>query len=326
MIVWLNGAFTTLDEARISAFDAGFQHAVGLFETLQARNGSLFRGAAHLSRLAESARALQLTQDLKVEPLLEAVLQTLEKNDMPAARVRITLTGGDLNLLAQGRPHTVAGNGDDQSKQRAPRSNPTILIVAQPTTPYPDEFFTEGVMATIAGDRLNPFDSHAGHKTLHYWPRLRALQSAAGAGAGEAIWFAATNHVGSGSVSNIFLVRDGSLLTPIARGEEQTVVRDDPSFAGSSEPAHVLPSPVLPGITRQAVFEIARERSIAIEPRMLSIDDLLNADEVFLTNSSWHVLPVVRIERETVGNGAVGEVAQSIRTALLDMIQRETTA
>jgi branched-chain amino acid aminotransferase len=225
--VWLNGKFVHRDEASVPIFDAGFQHGVGLFETMLARNGAVFRLAAHLDRLAGSARDLLLTQRLRIDPLGDAVEHTLKRNNLREARVRLTLTGGNLNLL------------ETQGKSQV---DPTILIVAQPPTKYPDEFFEKGVLAVIVDGRENPLHPMAGHKTLHYWPRIRALQLAASNRAGEALWFTVSNHLASGSVSNVFLVKEGRLLTPIAHGEEEQ---------------GAISAPVLPGITRSVILELA---------------------------------------------------------------------
>lgn len=289
MQVWLNGHFVTRDEARVSVFDAGFQHGVGLFETLLVRNGNVFRPDRHVARLGESARHLLLTERLKRDALIDAIEQTVQRNELTEARVRLTLTGGDLNLL---------------QSQSASAVDPTILIVAQPPTQYPDAFFDEGVRVTIADGRDNPFHPMAGHKTLNYWPRIRALQIAAGAGAGEAMWFTVSNHLASGCVSNVFLVKDGTMFTPIAHGEEQQ---------------GAVPSSVLPGITREAVIELAQQQDVTCLKRMLDINDLLGADEVFLTNSSWGVLPVIGVEKEDIGDGNVGGLTRTLRDAWLEL-------
>jgi branched-chain amino acid aminotransferase len=294
MLVWLNGQFHDRDDATVSVFDAGFQHGVGLFETMLARNGRIFRAEAHVQRLIESARELLLTDKLRVRSLLEALALVVARNELREARVRLTVTGGDLNFL-QSR-----GEG---------RVDPTILIVAQPPTAYPDSFFTQGVTATIADERENPFASGAGHKTINYWPRIRALQQAAARGAGESLWLTVTNHLASGCVSNLFLVRDDQLLTPFARGEEEQ---------GS------LPAPVLPGVTRAAIIEIAERIGLEVARTMLTIEDLLRADEVFLTNSSWGVLPVTAIERKPIGDGGVGDTTISLREQWLKLVELET--
>lgn len=296
MLVWLNGTFIDRDQASVSVFDAGFQHGVGLFETMLARNGSIFRIEAHLDRLANSARELLLTQRLRIDPLADAVELTLKRNNLQQARVRLTLTGGNLNALEQ--------TGKSQV-------DPTILIVAQPPTVYPKEFFENGVMVMIADGRENPLHPMAGYKTLNYWPRIRALQIAASKRAGEALWFTVSNHLASGCVSNVFLVKDGRLLTPIARGEEEK---------------GALPAPVLPGITRAAIIELADDMDIEITRKMLDINDVLSADEVFLTNSSWGVLPVVAVEQSQIGIGHVGEITRRLRSAWLDLVEQETQA
>jgi branched-subunit amino acid aminotransferase/4-amino-4-deoxychorismate lyase len=292
--IFVNGMYVERDQARVSAADAGVLHAVGLFETMTARvtsDGVVVESLdEHLDRLQASASTLGLSTELKTGPLGEAVVETVRRSGHERSRVRLTITGGDLNLLrATGRgAHT-----------------PTVIIDAQPATRYPEAMFTKGVMAVIADAKANPLDPTAGHKTLNYWWRLRELQTAAGRGAGEAIVLQVSNHVCGGCVSNLFAVKDGTLVTPIARGEEQEI-------GGKG----AIPSPVLPGITRALVLKEAKKMGLTVERRMMGIGDVLDADEVFLTNSSWGVLPVTAVEAEPVGSGEVGEVARSLRDRL----------
>ena len=293
---WLNGAFVPMTEASVSAFDAGFQHGVGLFETMAARHGRIFRGLEHMERMRTSAKELGLADTLRPEALVDACEATLAANALEHARVRVTLTGGDMNLLARNAAEV--------------RHDPTILIHVQPPTPYPPALFEKGIGVRIADAQLNVADPFAGHKTLWYWPRLHALQRAAAAGMQEALWFDVTRALSCGCVSNVFLVKDGALVTPVARGEEP---KDSP-----------MRSPVLPGITRAAVISLAEESGIAIRRERVEIEAVLSADEVFLTNSSWHVLPVVRVEQRTIGAGKPGDVTSTLRAALLERIDRET--
>ena len=296
MQVYLNGAMVAADEARVSVEDAGFTHAVGLFETMAAVHGRVFRLEAHLQRLVRSAHGLGLARALDEAALGAAVHQTLAHNGLEQARVRLTVTPGAVSLLRPG-----AGAADEAA-------TPTVLVTATDPVAYDPAYFEQGIMALVAPQGANPFDALAGHKTLAYWGRLRTLRQAAAAGAGEALWLSVTNHLASGAVSNVFLVKDERLLTPIARGEE-------------SEGA--LPAPVLPGITRAAVLELAAESDLPAERRMLDVDQLLDADEVFLTNSSWQVLPVTRVERKTIGDGQVGPITRRLREGLLALIERE---
>ena len=293
---WLNGTFVPMTEATVSAFDAGFQHGVGLFETMAARHGRIFRGLEHMERMRASAKELGLADTLRPEALVDACEATLAANALQHARVRVTLTGGDMNLLARGATEV--------------RHDPTVLIHVQPPTPYPPALFEQGIGVRIADAQLNVADPFAGHKTLWYWPRLHALQRAASAGMQEALWFDVTRALSCGCVSNVFLVKDGALVTPVARGEEP---KDSP-----------MRSPVLPGITRAAVLSLAEEGGIAIRRERVEIEAVLSADEVFLTNSSWHVLPVVRVEQRTIGTGKPGDVTSTLRAALVERIDRET--
>jgi branched-chain amino acid aminotransferase len=320
--VFLNGSFLSRDDARISAFDAGFQHAVGLFETMTGvrtpkddapRGVRIVHLHEHLSRLSDSARALGLSDNLHKNALAEACERTLAKacDDLPQIqrfRLRLTLTGGDLNML--GKPAEQTQKIEQQ---------PTLLVVAQPATDYPQAMFERGVLATIAGLRINPLNSFEGHKTLNYWPRLRELQLAGQKGAAEALVFQVTNHLAGGCVSNCFLVRDNVLLTPIAQGEEAKADTDfdddDPLLGQAKVQGAYLPSPVLPGVTRKWVLDWADEEMMDTQTRMLTIDDVLNADEVFLTNSSWGVLPVTRVEQRMIADGVVGPITRQLADA-----------
>ena len=295
MRLWVDGQFVDESDARLSVFDAGLQHGVGLFETMRAYRGRVFDAEAHLKRLIDSAEALGLGGNLQAGPLSEAVERTLKENDLAEARVRLTVTGGDLSLLAKARG------------QQAPGHRPSIFIQATAPSRYPESYLKEGVAIAIADARANPFDPTAGHKTLHYWPRLRELSAAAARGAAESLWLSVTNHLCGGSVSNVLLIKDRTLQTPFARGEE---------VEGA------LPAPVLPGTVRARAIELAESMGLTIERKMLSVEDALGADEMILTNSSWLLMPVVSIEGRPVGGGSVGPWSGRLYEALLGQIDQ----
>lgn len=282
-VVWLNGAIVPVAEASVSAFDAGLLHGVGLFETIGARGGALRDLDAHLDRLAESARQLRLTERVRTRPLADAVREAFLASGLADARVRVTVTGGDLNMLAA----APAKAGD-----------PTIVVSVVPATRYPEALFERGARLAVADARLNPLDPFASHKTLHYWPRLSALQQALRQGCDEALWLSVTNHLCGGSVSSLVAVKGGRVLAPLVRGEE---------------PAGGIASPVLPGTTRAWLLAWAETEGFEVERRLLTIDDLLSADEAVLLNSSWGVLPVVAVEAAAVGGGVVGDLARRWR-------------
>lgn len=282
--VWIDGRFVDPESAKVSAFDAGLLHAVGLFETMIARNGEVLQLGRHLRRLRASASELRLSTTLRIEPLAEAVRAAVARSGLGDARIRLTVTGGDLNLLARS-----GGRGGP----------PTLMVVVQPATRYPEALFERGGRLAVADARLNPLDPFASHKTLAYWHRLAALQDALAKRCDEALWLSVTNHVCGGSTSNLVVVRDGVVLSPQARGEE---------------PSGALRSPVLPGVVRSLVLEWAAEEGRTVERRLLTIEDVLQADEVCLLNSSWGVMPVVAVEAAEIAGGRVGDVVAGWRS------------
>jgi branched-subunit amino acid aminotransferase/4-amino-4-deoxychorismate lyase len=145
--------------------------------------------------------------------------------------------------------------------------------------------------------KLNPYDVAAGHKTLNYFSRLAGLREANRRGAGEALWFDVHNSLQSGSISNVFLVKDNVLITPPTRWE----MRD-------------AASAVLPGVTRGAIFDLAKEAGIDVKLERIDVDRLLEADEVFLTNSIMQLMPVCRIERKAIGDDKPGPLTRKLMT------------
>ncbi|MEM6550899.1 MAG: aminotransferase class IV [Planctomycetota bacterium] len=301
--VFLNGAFVAPERATVSVFDAGFQHAVGVFATVSVYGGVAFRLREHLELMAASAVQLGLAREMSVEPLAEAVRATITHNGLAGlerARIRVTVTPGAVSMLREKR-----GESGDR------RVGQTVCIVPEPAVAYDPAYFDDGITALFYKQSANPFDDLAGHKTLAYWGRLRSLRQAAAMEAGEALWLSVTNHVTCGAISNVILVKDGQLVTPLARGETES---------------DALPAPVRPGVTRAAVLELAETAGLTVTKKLVSVDEVLDADEVMLTNSGWGVLPVSRMEQKVIGDGKAGPVTRGLRTALLGLIERECSA
>jgi len=176
---------------------------------------------------------------------------------------------------------------------------PTLLITATEFRPYPAEYYKNGVLVILCPFRQNATDPTCGHKTTCYYPRLLALNLARQKAAVEALWFTTDNRLAEGCVSNIFLVKNSVLYTP------------------------PVETPVLPGIARRTVRQLAQQQSIELVEKDLYIADLLDADEVFLTNVIMEVLPVIQVERHPVGDGKVGPVTMKIRESFLRAIDEE---
>ncbi len=171
-------------------------------------------------------------------------------------------------------------------------ARPTLLVMAQETAGYPPELYANGMTVCVADRfRQSPWDPLAGHKTTSYYPRLVALRQAQARGCGEALWATPANCLAEGSLSNLFLVKGGRLRTP------------------------PLDTPILPGITRAIVLELAKAANVPTDEAPCTINDLLDADEVFLTNAIMELMPVTRVERRPIGSEKPGPITRQLAEA-----------
>ncbi len=195
-IVYLNGSLMSLSQAKLSPLDYGLLYGYGLFETMRAYSGRIFRLEKHLARLSRSAKLLGI--DLESIPDLEkALYNTLQANNLSNARIRLTLSGGEGEPVPDLLPQ-----------------NPTVIIVARSYTPYPHQVYEQGFKAIVSRIRRNTQSPTSVVKSLNYLDNLLARQEAKLAGADEAILLNEQGFLAEGSTSNIFLVSNNTLLTP----------------------------------------------------------------------------------------------------------------
>jgi branched-chain amino acid aminotransferase len=296
--VWINGSFVDEDSATVSARDTGLLHGAGAFTTMRAYGGRPFMVERHLRRLRDTCEALFIPLQHKDDALAAAADELLARNGLTDARLRLTVT--------RGRAHADPLHGT--------RLEPTVLLTAAALEPYPQEYYERG-MTVIALDeqKLNPYDLQAGHKTLNYLSRLSALREANRRGAGEALWFNVHNYLQNGSITNVFLVKGGALHTPPTNEElRDKDVRDATAYPKSN---------VLPGVTRSVVFDLAVEANVGIVRRSLAISDLLEADEVFVTNSNMGLMPVCRVERRAIGGDKPGPITRQLMAEYAKLVE-----
>lgn len=279
--VHLNGRIVPASQAMIGAADAGLVHGASVFTTMRVHRGRVFRLDRHLARLLETAEHFALRTDATAESLTAATAELLAANALVEGRARITLTPG---------PADWAGP-------------PTTLITADPLPPQPAEWYERGLTVLVSAYKQGRDDPLAGYKTGCYLPRLLARREAAAKGAEEALWFTTGNLLAEACFCNVFLVRDGRVLTPS------------------------LSTPVLPGIVRAAVAELCEAGAVAFDDsRPLTIRDVLDAEEVFLTSAVSGIRPVVCVERHTVGEERPGAVTRRLMAAYAELLDRECPA
>jgi branched-chain amino acid aminotransferase len=268
--VFLNDKLVDVDKAGVSVTDSGLLYGAGLFETMRSYNGVVFSLKDHLDRLFFSAGALSINNTYSREYITDAIYKVLKANKLTDARLRLTLTGGPMS--------------EPEEKRKS-----TLLIAAAKLQPYPPEYYKNGVLVVLSPFRQNTAEPIYGHKTTSYFSRMLALQIAHQKKAAEALWFTTTNLLAEGCISNVFLIKDSVIYTPL------------------------LATPVLAGIARKAVCKIAADNSIKLVEKNLGIEELLASDEIFLTNVIMKIIPINSVEKHTVGDGKVGPVTKKMQ-------------
>lgn len=202
-IVYLNGSLVARNKARISALDYGFLYGFGLFETMRAYNGRVFRLDSHLSRMASSAEILGLP--LGALELKGAVMDTIQANGLSEARIRITVSIGEGAIAPD--PGTC--------------SKPTVVILAEHYQPYPEQVYQKGFRAVVSSIIRSSRSPLSRLKSANYLESILARQEARAAGADEALCLNEKGLLAEASMSNIFLVDSGLLKTP---GQESGIL------------------------------------------------------------------------------------------------------
>jgi len=282
-LVWVNGRRVEPGAPHLSVFDRGFTLADGLFETVRVYGGVPFRLDRHLARLVAGAGVLGIPVPHAVDAMVHRAVGVAHAAGASDLALRITLTRG------AGAP------GVAPPREAAP----TIVIALQELPARAVPLLDAGLVAQIARARRNEHAASAGLKTLSYTDGVLALAAARAAGADDAIFLDTAGHVSEGTASNVLVRRGGELLTP-------------PVSCGA-----------LPGITREAVLELAPHAGLSVAERPVTPDELLDADEVLLTSSLREIAPVVRIDGRAIGTGAVGDAAHRLAAAYAALVARE---
>lgn len=283
-VCWMNGALVALDQARVSVFDHGLLYGDGVFEGIRFYHGRAFRLDAHLDRLYRSASALRLVAPYGRAALTAAVNETIAAFGTANGYLRLVVTRGEGRL------------GLDPSS--CARGNSFIL--ADHLALVDEDTRDAGARLIVASTRrLAPDGLDPRIKSLNYLNHILARMEASNAGADEAILLNAQGRVAEGTADNIFIVRDGTLLTP-------------PAADGALE-----------GITRAVVLELAAALCIAAHETSLSPYDLYTADEAFLTGTGAELIPVREVDGRTLA-ACPGPVFARLMQAFHTQIEQET--
>lgn len=275
--VYVNGRISDERDAVVSVFDHGFLYGEGVYETLRTYNRRLFLFDRHARRLRRSAGMIALDLPFSDNDLLQAITETMGRADVrDEAYARVLVTRGVGELTYD------------------PKATPshTLAIIVKPQIDPPASAYRDGVSVAIVGIiRNHPGSVNPMIKSNNLMNNALAMQEAIRRGAFEGVMRNYRGELTECTTANLFVVKDGRVLTP-------------PLDAG-----------LLPGITREFVFEIGRAGGIEVREAVLRDDDLYGADEAFLTSTTREAVPIVTVDDRTIGTGKPGPVTMKLLEA-----------
>ncbi|HEV2751840.1 MAG TPA: branched-chain-amino-acid transaminase [Gemmatimonadales bacterium] len=281
--IWIDGTYYGRGDARISVFDHGLLYGDGVFEGIRVYNRRVFRLAQHLDRLYASAKAIWLEIPLAKPAMHRLVEEAVVKSGLDDAYLRLVVTRG------------VGDLGLDPRK--CPK--PSIICIVDTIQLWSPERYEHGLTALTAATPISHRESLSPRvKSLNYLSHILAKVEGIAAGVDEVIMLDSQGYVAEASGMNLFAVTNGTLKTP-------------PPYAG-----------ILRGVTRDAVIELAREATFAIEELPLNRYDLYTADEMFLTGTAAEIVAVTKLDGRAIGTGKPGPTTQQLAKRFKALVTR----
>jgi branched-chain amino acid aminotransferase len=283
LLVYVDGKFIPASEAKISVFDHGFLYGDGVFEGIRAYNGRVFKLMEHLDRLYDCAKVIKLKIPVSKEEFAEIILETLRRNKLRNAYIRPIVTRGIGDL------------GLDPDKC----VNPSIIVITQEWDRLYGDLYEKGLRAITVAIRRNPIDSLPPNiKSLNYLNNILAKIEANAKGGDEAIFLDHNGYISEGSGDNIFVVKNGAVITP-------------PTINN------------LRGITRAVAIELIRKLGIPFQEANIGLYDLYSADEIFVTGTAAEIAPITYIDGRVVGDGKPGELTKKLMEEFKKLTETE---
>jgi len=284
--VYLNGKFVDKKEAKISVFDHGLLYGDGVFEGIRSYNRLVFELREHVDRLFRSAEAIKLKVPMSKSAVIKAVTDTLKKNKLNDAYIRLVITRGPGDLGLDPRKCKKGGS---------------IFIITDKIALYPKKFYEDGLHITTARTRKSHiYAIDPNIKSLNYLNNILAKLDAIEKGSPEAIMLTHDGFVSECTGDNIFIVKKGGLLTP---------------------PRNIS----LRGITQKAVEKIGRKIGIPFKEKNMIPDEIYKADECFLTGTAAEIIPVTKVDRYKIGNGRPGPITLKLLKHFHELTKKDGT-
>jgi len=280
-VIYVDGEWLPKSRASVSVFDHGMLYGDGVFEGIRVYNGVIFQFKEHLDRLYSSAKSVKLQVPLTPEDMTAAVVETLKRNSLKDAYIRLVVTRG------------VGDLGVDPRHCK----KPSVIIITQAVDPsFGIVAKQKGISVIISSVRRDAVDATTHEiKSLNYLNSVLAKLEAADAGADDALMLDRNGFVSEATTTNLFIAKDGEIFTP-------------PSTAG-----------ILPGVTRKRIIYLAKELGYKVVEKGITPYDVTSADEAFLTGTLSEIVPLVKVKGIEVGDGKVGPITRKIMSAFVNI-------
>jgi branched-chain amino acid aminotransferase len=280
--IWIDGKFAESSRAHVSVFDHGLLYGDGCFEGIRIYNGRILKLRSHIVRMFESAAAIRLQPGHTIDEMEEIVRETVAINEQKDGYIRLVFTRGKGTLGLNPFLCPTA----------------TVFVIVENIQLYPNEMYEDGMSIIVANRPRVPkecLDPQV--KSLNYLNNILAKIEAIDAGVLEALMLNLDGEVAECTGDNIFIIKGGTISTP-------------PTSAG-----------ILNGITRQLVMEdIAPALGYTAQERKLDLEEVLDADEVFLTGTAAEVIGVSHIGEKSIGCGKVGPITHALEDKFRKMV------
>jgi 4-amino-4-deoxychorismate lyase len=280
MIISLNGSLCDEKEAVVSVYDHGFLYGMGLFETFRTYQGKAFLLQEHLERLKQGCRELSIELNTEMLYWTQQVSLLLAANHLEDGYFRISVSAGTELLGLPSEPYR----------------NPTVILYVKPLPSWDKQLYANGKPLQLLRLRRNSPEGALRLKSFHYMNNILAKRELAEypwAIGAEGVFLNEAGHLAEGIVSNVFFIKQGKCCTP------------------------QLTTGILPGITRELVIEIAGLMGLSVEQGLYSWEDLVAADEIFMTNSIQELVPVSTLfdlggKVQVISQGRMGKITEDL--------------
>ncbi|MBI3115936.1 MAG: branched-chain-amino-acid transaminase [Thaumarchaeota archaeon] len=272
-LVYLNGKYVPKSEAKVSVYDHGLLYGDGVFEGIRAYEGIVFQLKEHIDRLFESAGYIELAIPLGKKQITDALLETLRKNRLKNAYIRLVVTRGVGDL----------GVNPKLCKDS------TVVIIAEPVKIAAIPTEPRVVSTMISAVRRDSVDATSHEvKTLNYMNSILAMIEANHAGVDYPVMLDSRGFVSEGPTMNIFIVKKGVIMTPATSAA------------------------ILHGITRARVLRVCKDFGYETIEKDITSFELVTADEAFFTGTLAELVAIGTVNRKQIGGGAPGQVTKRV--------------